>query len=180
MQFRDLGRADFPMLGWWLEQPHVARWWCHDWSPEGVERDFGPAVDGADPTCLWVCELDGDPIGLVQSYRIEDYPEYAAELAPVISLAPEVVSIDYLIGRPDLVGRGVGSRMLDEASALVFQRFPAAPSIVVPVSAANAGSWRALEKAGFRRVAEGELQPDNPIDDRWHVILRRDRVGGLV
>ncbi|WP_275412535.1 hypothetical protein [Actinoplanes palleronii] len=33
----------------------------------------------------------------------------------------------------------------------------------------------AREKAGFALVAEGELEPDKPIDDRLHRVLRRDR-----
>ena len=55
---------------------------------------------------------------------------------------------------------------------------PAADTVVVPVATANTASWRALERAGFRRVAEGELEPDNPIDDRAHVVYRIDRPSG--
>jgi aminoglycoside 6'-N-acetyltransferase len=47
----------------------------------------------------------------------------------------------------------------------------------VSVVAANVASWRALEKAGFRRVAAGELEPDNPVDDPQHYMLRIDRPG---
>jgi aminoglycoside 6'-N-acetyltransferase len=43
------------------------------------------------------------------------------------------------------------------------------------VVAANTASWRALEKAGFRRVASGDLPPDNPVDDPLHHVLRIDR-----
>jgi aminoglycoside 6'-N-acetyltransferase len=32
-----------------------------------------------------------------------------------------------------------------------------------------------LEKAGFRLVGEAELEPDNPVDDRRHVVYRLDR-----
>jgi aminoglycoside 6'-N-acetyltransferase len=35
-----------------------------------------------------------------------------------------------------------------------------------------------LERAGFERVAEGELEPDNPIDSRDHYIYRRRRQAG--
>jgi aminoglycoside 6'-N-acetyltransferase len=43
------------------------------------------------------------------------------------------------------------------------------------VSSANQASWRALLGAGFGLVARGELEPDNPIDDREHEILQIDR-----
>jgi aminoglycoside 6'-N-acetyltransferase len=35
--------SDLPMLARWLAEPQVARWWNHDCSLEGVERDFGPS-----------------------------------------------------------------------------------------------------------------------------------------
>ncbi len=52
---------------------------------------------------------------------------------------------------------------------------PESSCVVVPVNAANRASWRMLEKAGFTLVAEGELEPDNPIDDRGHLVWRLDR-----
>lgn len=52
---------------------------------------------------------------------------------------------------------------------------PDTPAVLVPVVAANRASWRALEKAGLVRVAEGEMEPDNPIDDRLHYVYRIDR-----
>lgn len=47
--------------------------------------------------------------------------------------------------------------------------------IVVPIVAGNRASWRALEKAGFVRIAEGDLLPDNPVDPPAHVVYRLDR-----
>jgi aminoglycoside 6'-N-acetyltransferase len=51
----------------------------------------------------------------------------------------------------------------------------AATCIIVPVNAANEASWRALVGAGFGIIAQGELEPDNPIDGPLHLILRLDR-----
>ena len=56
-----------------------------------------------------------------------------------------------------------------------WARYPAARDVVVPVAAGNVGSWRALERAGFTRVAEGPLTPDNPIDPPDHVVYRLSR-----
>jgi aminoglycoside 6'-N-acetyltransferase len=50
---------------------------------------------------------------------------------------------------------------------------PHADDVIVPVSAANRASWRALERAGFRRIAEGHLKADNPCDSRDHYHLSR-------
>jgi RimJ/RimL family protein N-acetyltransferase len=56
-----------------------------------------------------------------------------------------------------------------------FADHPDAHDVVVPVHADNRASWRALEKAGFTRVAEGDLEPDDPADTRDHVVYRRHR-----
>ncbi|GAA2697267.1 hypothetical protein Apa02nite_056690 [Actinoplanes palleronii] len=48
-----------------------------------------------------------------------------------------------------------------------------ASTMVAPMPAPRTASAR--EKAGFALVAEGELEPDKPIDDRLHRVLRRDR-----
>ncbi|TPW11645.1 MAG: GCN5-related N-acetyltransferase [Acidimicrobiaceae bacterium] len=43
--FRRVIRADFPLLAGWLAEPHVARWWNHEFTTEAVERDFGQSAD---------------------------------------------------------------------------------------------------------------------------------------
>ncbi|ALL78775.1 acetyltransferase [Pseudonocardia sp. EC080610-09] len=163
------------MLRGWLAEPHVHRWWFHDTSPEAVERDFGPAMRGEEPSEDLVVVVGGAPVGLLQRCLWHDYPEYVEEIAPILEIPPGAATIDYLIGEPGLVGRGLGPRILVAAVAGVWERYPEARAIIVPVVATNRASWRALEKAGFRRVAEGDLAPDNPIDPPRSLVLRVDR-----
>jgi len=173
--FRRLGRADFTRLRGWLARPHVARWWNHDTSASAVEADFGPAVDGTEPTELFVVLHGRRPVGLLQRYTFADNPGYAAELARLVALPEGALGIDYLLGEPDLVGHGLGTAMLRAAAAAVWRDRPSAPAVVVAVNAANRASWRALERAGFERVAEGALEPDNPVDSSAHFVFRIDR-----
>jgi len=173
--FRPLARADFPLLKTWLEEPVVARWWNHETSDAALDRDFGPSIDGDDPAEFFLALEGEQPFGLIQRYPIAAYPDYVEELAPVVELAPGALSVDYLIGEPGSRGRGSGAAMIAAFVAECWTRYPDATEIVVPVAAGNVASWRALERAGFTRVAEGELEPDNPIDPPDHVIyaLRR-------
>lgn len=173
--FRPATRADFPLLGAWLAEPHVARWWNHETEPAALERDFGGSVDGTEPTELLLVLLDGAPVGLLQRYRYDAYPEHIEELGAVLPVPDGAVSIDYLIGDPAAVGRGVGARMIATAAEDVWRSDPGASCIIVPVASANEASWRALLRAGFRLVARGPLAPDNPIDDPMHEVLRLDR-----
>lgn len=176
LTWRPLGADDLPLLAGWLNEPEVVRWWNHETTAEAVERDFGPSVRGDEPGEDLVVSLDGHPIGLLQRSRIEDYPEDLDEFNTIISVPHGAVELDYLIGEAALRGRGLGSRIIAAAVEDTWRVYPAAPAVLVAVVAANTASWRALEKAGLRRVAEGPMEPDNPVDDPWHYVYRVDRV----
>jgi len=173
--WRRVVEADFPLLGRWLAGPRVARWWHHETSPEAVARDFGPAARGEEPGEDLLVSLDGEPVGLVQRCRLADYPAELAALAAIVPVPEGAVSLDYLIGDPARQGLGLGPRIIRALVEASWSDYPDAPAIVIPVHAANRASWRALEKAGLVRVGEGDLEPDNPADDRAHVVYRVDR-----
>jgi aminoglycoside 6'-N-acetyltransferase len=173
--FRPLRRQDFPLLASWLAEPLVARWWNHETTPEAIERDFGPSVDGRDATEMFLACGSDQPFGLIQRYPISAYPEYLEELSPVCPVPPGALSVDYLIGDPQVRGGGLGAAMIATLVADSWACYPQADDVIVPVAAGNLASWRALERAGFRRIAEGHLEPDNPCDPRDHYIYRIER-----
>ncbi|MBB5785731.1 GNAT family N-acetyltransferase [Jiangella mangrovi] len=173
--FRPLRRDDFPLLRTWLEHPHVAHWWNHETGPDDLERDFGGSVDGTEPGEDLLAMDDGVPVGLVQRSRLVDYADYLEEFAALTQVPYEAVTIDYLVGDPGRVGQGLGTAMIRAAVADTWATRPGTGTILVAVVAANTASWRALEKAGFRRVAEGPMEPDNPLDDPLHYVYRQDR-----
>ncbi len=173
--FRPITRADFPMLSSWLREPHVARWWAADPSLESIEADYGGAIDGTDPSEVFIAHRAHAPIGLVQRYRIESYPPYIEELRPILTLPAHAASMDYLIGPPGALRRGLGAQMLREFVARIWLDDLLTPALVVPVHADNTASWRVLERIGFSRAASGELKPDNPADHRHHFIYRLDK-----
>jgi aminoglycoside 6'-N-acetyltransferase len=109
--FRPLAREDPSLLGRWLAEPYVRRWWKHDPHPVAVEADFGPAIDGSLPTHYFLVLEGGRPIGLIQSYRIGDHPEWM-EAVRVANATPDSVGIDYLIGKMGSIGRGLGAEMI--------------------------------------------------------------------
>ena len=175
MEFRRTTRADFPLLARWLGTPHVARFWNHETTPEAIERDFGGSVDGTEPSDDFIVEDAGVPVGFIQRSRICDYADEHIELIALADAPQDALTIDYFIGEGAATGRGVGTRMIREFTDLCFADCPAASAIIVPVIAGNPASWKALAAAGYERIAEGHIPPDNPIDDGWHVVYRRDR-----
>jgi aminoglycoside 6'-N-acetyltransferase len=178
VELRPLRREDFPLLSRWLAEPRVARWWDDDPSPEAVERDYGPCVDGTDRTAVYIGVSEGRPIGMVQVYAFSDEPESRAELAGICPVPDGALSIDYLLGEPDARGRGLGAGMIAAAVARGFADHPEAQDVLVPVVAGNVASWRALQRAGATWYAAGELTPDNPVDPPDHVVYRFARPEG--
>jgi len=176
--FQRLRRQDFPLLVSWLSEPLVRRWWNQDTTEAALERDFGASVDGRDRAEICLALIGEEPFGLIQRYPIADTAEHLAELAALLPVPPGALSVDYFIGESGFRGRGLGPRMIAAFVADAWSAWPGARDVIVPVSAANRASWRALERAGFVRVAEGELKPDNPVDSRDHVVYAARRVGG--
>jgi aminoglycoside 6'-N-acetyltransferase len=170
-----LRRDDFPLLARWLAEPTVARWWDHESTAEALENDFGACIDGTEPTQVFLARIDERPFGLIQRYAIADYPEYVEELSTICPTPHFALGIDYLIGEADCRGRGLGAAMIAACVADSWAAYPDASAVVVAMHQANTASWRAVERAGFRRIAEGELTPDNPIDNRDHYLYQLDR-----
>lgn len=170
-----MARSDLPLLVRWLETPHVARWWAHETTPAAIEADFGDGIDGREPTDYDIALHEGRPIGLIQRYPMAAYPEYPQELSVLADVPAGAWSIDYFIGEPDAVGRGLACAMTRACVESIWRDDREASAVVTAVHADNPASWRMLERAGFVRVASGELEPDNPVDDRRHFMYRIDR-----
>ncbi|HEY5891438.1 MAG TPA: GNAT family N-acetyltransferase [Acidimicrobiia bacterium] len=161
---------DLPLLAEWLSRPHVreTEWGTH--RPRDVDADFGISIHGNDKTNLWLFNDDDEPTGMIQDYVLGDNPEWLADLRD-IQPDPGAIGIDYLIGEPDRIGRGLGPRMIGDFVGTVWDRFPEAPLVLAAVDAGNRRSWRSLEKAGFRRSWTGVLPSDLDSGAETHVYI---------
>ena len=112
--------------------------------------------------------VDGAPVGLIQWYRVGDYPDYAAAISEA-----DGAGIDLLIGEPSMVGRGLGPTVIDRfVTDVVFAVSDVARCVTGP-DTENSRSVRAFERAGFRWVRDAVV-PDQPGQE--HVMVR-DRAG---
>jgi aminoglycoside 6'-N-acetyltransferase len=127
---------------------------------------------------LLLALADGRPFGLIQRYPLAAYADYVEKLSSICPVPDGALSIDYLVGEPDLRGRGLGTAMIAALARESWVRHPDARDILVPVATGNRASWSALERAGFERYARGELEPDNPRDPPDHFVYRLRRPSG--
>jgi aminoglycoside 6'-N-acetyltransferase len=164
VSFRPMLEEDLPLVADWLRQEHMQRWWKDPTAPDHVEADYLPSIQGDDPTELFIIVWEGRDIGLIQRYRMDDEPDWEQSLAASGLTFDRAAGIDYGIGVPDLVGRGIGTAVIAAFSASVFDRYPDIDSIVVTPQAANHASCRVLEKAGYELAWTGIIESDDPSD----------------
>jgi aminoglycoside 6'-N-acetyltransferase len=145
--FRPVTEADLPMLAAWLAEPHVAEWWD---DPEVGLAEIREHIDSISVEPL-IIELDGKPIGYLQSYdpHLEDDHPYRDQ--PFGTLG-----IDISIASPELIGIGHGSAIVRQFADELFAE--GTPRIIIDPDPANARAIRAYEKAGFRRIGERTSQ----------------------
>jgi aminoglycoside 6'-N-acetyltransferase len=168
--FRPLRSVDLPLVAHWQGRLHVARWWKEPADLASVTSRYLPTIDGRDPTEAFIIEFGGEPIGLIQRYLLADNPDWAGAMG-----IDDGIGIDYFIGEQPMTGKGIGTRIIARFAEDTFVRFPAVPLVVAAPQQDNVASWRALEKAGFRRVAAKQLESDDPSDagPAYIYVLRR-------
>lgn len=137
-EFRPVTRADLPMIKAWLAQPHVAEWWGNA-ADEIAEIEAHIDSISVEPL---IVELDGKPIGYLQSYdpHMEDNHPYQDQ--PFGTLG-----IDLSIGVPELVGKGHGSAIVRQFVDDLFEE--GVPRVIIDPDPTNKRAIRAYEKAGF-------------------------------
>ena len=172
--FRPVERSDFPLMGEWFARPHIKQWWREEHEQGPVEERYGAAVDGSEPTELFIVERDGVAVGFVQRYLVDDNPGWKKALAPA-GVPDGAAGIDYLLGVPELIGQGLGPLMISQFVEGTWTRYPGVPVIVADVQQQNRRSWRALEKAGFSRIWAGWIHSDDPSDEGLNYVYARYR-----
>jgi aminoglycoside 6'-N-acetyltransferase len=167
VDFRPLTRDELPLLHEWLCREHVRRWWGEPGTLEDTVAEYLPAIEGTEPTDLHAIVLDGRAVGLVQTYLLADYPDYAA----LLGLGTGVAGLDLLLGEEELLGHGLGTTVIRRFTREVVLARKGTVACTADPDLRNLASIRAFEKAGFTRSGEF-VDPD---DGQVHAIMRAER-----
>ena len=141
-------RADhIPLMRAWLSSGEAFRWYGVDEPPTEAGMRQKYLIDKPrGGTHSFIMHFDGAPIGHIQIYRAADYPEWCS----LVGGRPNDYGLDLFIGEDDLIGRGLGTRVVKAAlERLVFAR-PDAQRCILGPSPDNARAIRCYEKCGFR------------------------------
>jgi RimJ/RimL family protein N-acetyltransferase len=143
--------GDIALMERWLTVPHVSRWYPHpeDWLNELHERR-----DEFRFITHFIAEYEGVPVGFCQYYDCHFAQAYEVwnEQWRVSERKGEVFSLDYLIGEPEYLRRGLGKGMI--LQMLDKLRRTGAKTILVQPEEKNIVSCRVLESCGFQYNGE--------------------------
>ena len=81
----------------------------------GRDREAPGRDRGRRPTRQFAIVVDGRPVGMIQTYLVSDHPSGPSSWTSRTGAA----GVDLLIGEPDLVGGGLGPRVLAEFARYV-------------------------------------------------------------
>jgi aminoglycoside 6'-N-acetyltransferase len=153
--FRPMTLDDVAMVEHWLQASHTQPWWRTSDLEEIVQAARGEVA--VEP---WILVVDGRDVGYFQVYDVGYDDEYGRACAAV-GAEPGTAGMDYLIGDPELIGAGIGTRAIERfVTDVVFAR-GAWPAVCAGPDPANLASIRVLEKNGFRPIGRIETR-DGP------------------
>ena len=159
LALRDMRAEDLALVARWLAEPHVARWYLAGSSVDREIDDLRLSVTGAQPVHVLLVLEDETVIGWCQWYRCDIDPQWAAD----IGAGPGDLGIDYAIGEPARVGRGLGTTLVAALVRRARAEHPDAALMSDP-DARNVASRRVLEKNNFQLTAVKSIASE-PTDD---------------
>ena len=133
-------------------------------------RRYLPAIQGREPTDLYLILVDDRPAGFIQTYLVSDHPDYQA----LVDVEEGVAGVDLFVADPEQTGKGLGSTVIAQFVRDVVFVASQIHACVADPDAENHASIRAFEKAGFTRVRDF-VDPSD--DNRVHTLIRIERYG---
>ena len=149
--YRPLAYGDLPLMTDWLNRPHLRTFFQREpISADEVAAKYGSYIRHEEPTHSSLALLDGTPFGYLQCYRVADWPDFQATIA-----VDGGVSVDLFIGEIDLIGKGVGRRMLQGyVEEVALRLHPGERICWIGHELENIAARRCSAAAGFTPVRE--------------------------
>lgn len=157
ISFTPLSTSHFLLLLKWLETPHVKLWWDEDikWSLELIEQKYSSYIRGyklenneLKNIQAYIIEADRTPIGYIQIYNAYDF-EHSS---PLINLPSKLAAIDFFLGEPEYLNKGVGLLTLRTfLENFIDKQYT---HVLVDPDRKNIAAIKTYEKAGFKIIQE--------------------------
>lgn len=155
--FRSLQIDDLHLLHKWLNTDFVIQWYEKRPVPlPEIEEKYIPRIRGEKPVRCFIILYEDKPIGYIQMYKINDFPDYAKHVA----IDENSSGIDLFIGEAEYIHKGLGRHII--SSFLHEKVFGATDSVscIIGPEPENSTAIKAYEKAGFRYIKTIKIPED--------------------
>ncbi len=165
LSFRLASRSDVVLVRGWLVRPHIQPYF-HGQGLQNTYDDLDKWVNG-EPSVFkhWVALLDDEPFAYMMTSVMEKTDDPKDPYNEWIEEGKDVSSLDVLIGKEQLLGQGLGTRMIRE---FLITSLAHVDDVFIDPSAGNKRAIRVYEKVGFETLTT--FIP--PWDPGLHVLMR--------
>lgn len=159
ISFKKLQLADLPLIHRWLNEPHVHEWYDHDKQNtlEEITKRYEPKIKGEKPTDCYLVIHEDQPVGYIQTYKVNDWPEFGN----YVGYDDHTASIDLFIGETSFMGKGLGSLMIKKFLRDVVFASQEITTCIIGPEPKNLRAINAYIKAGFTYVKTVQI-PNEP------------------
>ena len=138
---RQVTASDMPIIEMWLNKEYIRQWY-------GEPKEWIDEINNVNGEFSWlnhyIAAYENSPFGFCQYYDCSKTPEgFDWDNEPLGTFA-----IDYMIGEEALLGKGLGSVIIQKLIELIAQKEDPVQIIADPVKE-NIKSIKLLEKNGF-------------------------------
>lgn len=143
--FKPLKEEGLRLIHRWRLLNHVSKWFKGRLSLKAIKKKYLPRITGEVPISCFLILFEKKPIGLIQTFRISDFPKYEK----ILQVDKSTATFDIFIGEKDFLCKGFGPHiMLKFMKTVVFPKFNVDYCIVAP-DPKNTIAIKAYQKAGF-------------------------------
>lgn len=142
---------DADLVHGWMQLPHVAPYWQLELPPDRI-AGYLAALESDEHSEGMISEVDGGPAGYWEIYWA-----HRDRLAEYCRTEPADQGVHLLLGPPELIGRGLGSRLLESICGWMFARDRSTMRLMAEPDVRNLRSVAAFRRCGFEAEAELEL-----------------------
>ncbi len=151
LTLRPFSDDDIAFMEKWLAQPHVARWYQY---PDHWLRELRERAGEFSFITHFIAEYGSVPVGFCQYYdcHFAQAHEVWNDHWRISERKGEVFSLDYLIGEPGYLRRGLAKEMVLQMMERL--RNIGARTVIAAPEKENTASCRVLEACGFEYDGE--------------------------
>lgn len=158
--FRTLTPKDINVIYGWLAEPHVMEFWDNGRDHKDDILNFAggrktPSTYFGGMFTYWIGFKDNMPFAFIMTHEENEDTEPPAYMQPYLSKTGKTIGLDFCIGNPDYLGKGLAGPTLEAFTTFFSTEIePKADTYLIDPYIDNPRAIHVYEKAGFEIQTE--------------------------